>query len=248
MAAVEDSISKIDIRKAEAFKQSDLDNINALVAKSMGHGRLNELIATEMRKWFVSSAESILKKLPDDQKFTGDLHLHTVKMYITLGRLADADTEILSRHQRQLALLSTESWKIAETLCEMGTVKWKRGQLETALSTLTEARFIYGKSERENLELLGNITNRIGSVLADQGKYEDAMQSYCESLAVKVRCFGTEHVSVAMTKENIAIVQIKLGNLGQAKILYKEAHEIFLRSLGPTHFNTMKAARGLAKL
>ena len=34
MAAVEDSISKIDIRKAEAFKQSDLDKINTLVAKA----------------------------------------------------------------------------------------------------------------------------------------------------------------------------------------------------------------------
>ena len=51
-----------------------------------------------------------------------------------------------------------------------------------------------------------------------------------------------------MTKENIALVYIQLGQRDQAKILYQEAHEVFLRSLGPTHFNTLKAARGLAQL
>ena len=67
-------------------------------------------------------------------------------------------------------------------------------------------------------------------------------------LEIKIKSLGENQVSVAMTKENIAIVQFKLGNLGQDKILYKEAHEIFLRSRGPIHFNTMKAARGLANL
>ena len=193
----------------------------ALVAKSMGHGRLNELITTEMRKWFVSSAESVLRKMPDDQKLTGDMHLNTVKMYITLGRLADADTELLSRHQKQLALLGAKSIKVAETMCEMGTVKWKLGKLEVALSLLTEARLICGKSELENLDLLGNITNRVGAVLDDQGKYDDAMQSYTESLALKVRCFSTEHVKVAETDENMAIVYKQMGELKKALETYE---------------------------
>ena len=235
---VEDAISKIDIRKAKAFKQSDQDNINALIAKSMGHGRLNELITTEMRKWFVSSAESVLRKMPDDQKLTGDLHLNTVKMYITLGRLADADTELLSRHQKQLALLGAKSIKVAETMCEMGTVKWKLGKLEVALSLLTEARLICGKSELENLDLLGNITNRVGAVLDDQGKYDDAMQSYTESLALKVRCFGTEHASVATSRQNIGIVYHNKGDLTTAKKYYRAAYDIYLTSLGPDHPDT----------
>ena len=55
-------------------------------------------------------------------------------------------------------------------------------------------------------------------------------------------------MSVAMTKENIAIVHKQLGHIGQARTLYQEAYEIFLKSLGQTHFNTQKAARGLAEL
>ena len=54
--------------------------------------------------------------------------------------------------------------------------------------------------------------------------------------------------SLKRTKENIAIVHKQLGHIGQARTLYQEAYEIFLKSLGQTHFNTQKAARGLAEL
>jgi peroxiredoxin family protein len=158
---VEDAISEIDIRKAEAFKQSDQDNINKIGAGSMGHGKLNELITTEMLKWYVSCAETELCRMHNNAKFTSDLHLNAVKMYMTLGSLAVANTELDTRCEHQL-VMGADPLKIAETMCEMGTVKWKLGQLETALSVLREARLIYEKSGFENLELLGNITNRIG--------------------------------------------------------------------------------------
>ena len=59
---------------------------------------------------------------------------------------------------------------------------------------------------------------------------------------------GQPCASVAMTKENIGIVHKQLGNMDQARVMYQEAHEVFLRSFGPEHFNTKKAARGLALL
>ena len=71
---------------------------------------------------------------------------------------------------------------------------------------------------------------------------------YQKALDIEIKSLGGAHVSVAMTKENIALVYIQLGQRDKAKILYQEAHEVFLRSLGPTHFNTLKAARGLAQL
>ena len=98
-------------------------------------------------------------------------------MNIALGRLAEAVTSLVSRQQKQLAL-GAESVRMAGTLCELGTVKWKLGQLDTALAMLMEARLICGKSIAENEELMGDITNRIGTVLETQGKYDDAMQSY----------------------------------------------------------------------
>eukprot|EP00291_Cryptomonas_curvata_P027898 CAMPEP_0172204986 /NCGR_PEP_ID=MMETSP1050-20130122/32320_1 /TAXON_ID=233186 /ORGANISM="Cryptomonas curvata, Strain CCAP979/52" /LENGTH=627 /DNA_ID=CAMNT_0012883725 /DNA_START=2212 /DNA_END=4091 /DNA_ORIENTATION=- len=232
---VEDAISKIDIREARAYKQSDQDNINRIVAASVGHGKLNELVTTEMRKWFLSSAESELQKMLNDEKLTSELHLNTAKMYITIGRLSDADTELEKRHQKQLALLGAESLKVAETKCELATVKCRLGQLQVALSMLKEARLIYEKSAVENLELLGNITNRIGLVLYDQGKYDDAMQSYMESLAIKTQWFGPHHVGVASTHVNIGNVYQAQGEYERALFHLNTGLPVLISQLGNAH-------------
>ena len=50
-----------------------------------------------------------------------------------------------------------------------------------------------------------------------------------------------------MTKVNIALVYIQLGQHDKAKILFQEAHEVFLRSLGPTHLYTLTEAQSLAQ-
>jgi len=233
---VEDAISKIDIRKATAFKQSDKDNINQIVAASMGHAKLNELVTTEMRKWFVTCAEWALGRMQNDEKWVCVLHLNTVKMYITLGRLADADLELETRHQRQLALLDADPLNMAETLCELGTVKWKLGQLDTALSLLTEARVMCEKSAAENLELLGNVTNRIGTVLEAQGKYQEAISVYQESLDIKIRYFGSHnHVNVAATEKNIGNVLFRKGEYENALLRYQKALAIEEQCLGTVH-------------
>ena len=59
---------------------------------------------------------------------------------------------------------------------------------------------------------------------------------------IQIKSLGDSHVSVAMTKESIAIVHERLGHIGQDRALYLEAYEIFLRSLGQTHCNTQRAA------
>ena len=50
--------------------------------------------------------------MQQDEKLTSKLHLNTIKMYFTLGRLADADSELGKRRQMQLALLGAESLKV----------------------------------------------------------------------------------------------------------------------------------------
>ncbi len=49
---IEDLMGDIDIRKARAHNESDVQNINKIVDESIGHGRLNELVSSEMSKWF----------------------------------------------------------------------------------------------------------------------------------------------------------------------------------------------------
>jgi tetratricopeptide (TPR) repeat protein len=178
---IEDLMGDIDIRKARAHNESDLQNINKTVDESIGHGRLNELVSSEICKWFVSCAESRLKQMPPDERIMSDLHLNTMKMYVTLGRLTEADAELTSRHEKQILLLSSEPIKVAETLCELATVKLGLGQLESAGELLCKALELYRSAEEENPALLGNIYNRIGSVKDEQGNYDEALLMYEES-------------------------------------------------------------------
>ena len=194
---VEDVISEIDIRKARAYKPSDLENINRIVDKSMGHGRLNELLTAEMRKWFVSTAESALLMIPEETRTVSELYLNVMKMYRMLGRYSEAETGLVVRCNNQQELLGTNDIKLAETMCELGGSKLYLGQLESALEVLSEALQICRMAEVENLELLGKITNALGSVKSDQGMYSEALQMYQESLDLRTRCFGTGHVCCA---------------------------------------------------
>ena len=87
-------------------------------------------------------------------------------------------------------------------------------------------------------------------VLEQQVKFDEVLKMYEMSLKTKREALGDSegHVSVAMTKENIGYVYEARGNLAHAQSCLEEAHTIFLRSLGPDHPNTQKAARSLELL
>jgi tetratricopeptide (TPR) repeat protein len=243
---IEDLMGDIDIRKAHAHNESDLQNIRKIVDESIGHGRLNELVSSEMRKCFVSCAESSLEQMPPDERIISDLHLNTMKMYLTLGRLTEADAELTSRHEKQILLLSSEPIKVAETLCELATVKSKLGQLKFADELFCKAFEMCYSAKEENPELLGNIYNRFGSVKDKQGYYDEALLMYEESLTIKEEKFGTGHVSVASTLNNMAIVERKRGNLQKALELYERSLEINLQRVGNSHVSVADTQNNIA--
>jgi tetratricopeptide (TPR) repeat protein len=88
---------------------------------------------------------------------------------------------------------------------------------------------------------------QLGRASAKLGGYAEALRYYEEALHRNVRFFGTRHVSVATTKSNMGIVYQRLGNLARAQSFYYEAHGLYLRSLGPDHPDTRKAARALVQ-
>jgi hypothetical protein len=85
-------------------------------------------------------------------------------------------------------------------------------------------------------------------VLQSLGDNQGALTLYENVLETQVRCLGNSHVSVAMTKGNMAYVCKARGDLDQARVLFEEVHDIFLQCFGPGHPNTMQAASALAQL
>jgi hypothetical protein len=57
------------------------------------------------------------------------------------------------------------------------------------------------------------------------------MQQKC--LEIKRQSLGDSHVSVAKTKSNFEVAFQNTGDQPTASVYFKEAHDIFLRALGP---------------
>ena len=84
--------------------------------------------------------------------------------------------------------------------------------------------------------------NKIASVLQQQGKFDEALKMYEASLKTKREALGEGHASVADTKTNIGIVYQQKGDQTAAKAYYKEAYDIHLKTLGPSHPTTADLA------
>ena len=144
--------------------------------------------------------------------------------------------EALGACEQEIAMLkaseSENSAALAKAYSTMGTVLYRLGKLEFAMTVLTRA---LGLCLESDLELFGEIFNRMGTVFLDQGKYSDALDSMSRSLDFRTRCFGTEHVSVAQTYNNIGIVLEKQGKILEALEAYEKALESKQKSLGLEH-------------
>ena len=144
--------------------------------------------------------------------------------------------EALLASEQEIGMLQAseckESTVMVKAKATLGTVLGNLGQYERAMETLNAALKLCGESE---LELLGDITNGMGTLFLDMGQYTDAIQMLTESLDFRIRCFGTGHVSVAQTYNNMGVVEEKLGNFQNALDLYEKALEIKRQSLGGAH-------------
>jgi tetratricopeptide (TPR) repeat protein len=59
--------------------------------------------------------------------------------------------------------------------------------------------------------------NNIGKSTTEQGKYEEALEMYTKSLDIKTRIYGGDnHLDVAKTRENMAIIYDQQGHYDQA--------------------------------
>jgi hypothetical protein len=65
---------------------------------------------------------------------------------------------------------------------------------------------------------------------------------YEKDLEITRKSLGDSHVSVAQTKQNIGVVHHVQGDQTAAKVYFKEAYEIYLKSLGPDHPSTQGLA------
>ena len=115
-----------------------------------------------------------------------------------------------------------------------------------ALTTVTDKVFlrgnfvhVHGKEISEKCENLGNICRM-------HCEFEGAKTYFQYSLTFKLQELGPEHVNVATSYNDLALIYQDLGDFERAKEYQQRALDIQVDKLGPEHVNVAKSYNDLA--
>ncbi|CAH3177319.1 unnamed protein product, partial [Porites lobata] len=117
-----------------------------------------------------------------------------------------------------------------------------------ALTTVTDKVFlrdnfvqVHGKEISEKCENLGNVCRM-------HCEFEGAKTYFEYSLTFRLQELGPDHVNVATSYDNLALIYTDLGDFEQAKEYQQRALDIELDKLGPEHVNVARSYNNLASI
>jgi tetratricopeptide (TPR) repeat protein len=83
---------------------------------------------------------------------------------------------------------------------------------------------------------------------ANQGRYADADPLYQRSLAIREKALGPDHLAVAESLNNLAVLSFNQGRYADAEPLYQRSLAIWEKALGHDHPDVATALNNLAEL
>ena len=85
--------------------------------------------------------------------------------------------------------------------------------------------------------------NNMAILERKHGNLQKALELYDKSLEIKLKCLGGDHLDVANTKYNIALLYRRQGNTihWQARNLFHEAAAVYTAVYGANHSETIDA-------
>ncbi|CAJ1946385.1 unnamed protein product [Cylindrotheca closterium] len=139
----------------------------------------------------------------------------------------------------------------AEKLLNKGLLYFDQGNYQKAKGLLERALQIQTKELGEDDPAAVALTlNHIGTVLREEGSFNEAMKKYFRALAIRVKKVGEKHIGTADNFEGIGTVFLRLGKNKKAEEMFRKALDTKLEILPKTHSEvaTLQALRleGLA--
>eukprot|EP00967_Tisochrysis_lutea_P142350 scaffold262834_cov31-Tisochrysis_lutea.AAC.1 len=242
------SLSRIDIRHAQACLESDKKKILEVAESTVGLSKLNDQVLHLMRGWLVKAGKKALIKLPEQQRGTSRTLFYLARLLKQQGQLVESEAlwrECVAARRREFGARNQRT--LAATGC-LAMVLRERGNLDEAES-LYQANVTI---EREMLGVRHPTTlvsmNNLASLLQDRGKLDDAEELQRETLEAKRDILGVRHPDTLTSMNNLAALLTAQGKLCQAEDLYHEAIKAQRLILGVRHRNTLISINNLAGL
>jgi tetratricopeptide (TPR) repeat protein len=247
------AMSKIDTRKAEAFKEADEKMIYAAIEKTAGgFTEVNGRIHDRLREWLAQAARELLVKL---RRGKGDTHKETLQSMNRLamllfdqGKLDEAEPLFRETLRVRRETLGDTHPDTLGSINNLALLLRDQGKLVEAeplyRETLRGSRETLGDT---HLDTLGSINN-MAILLMNQGKLIEAEPLYREALRGKRETLGHKHPKTLDSINNLAILLRKQGKLDEAVPLFREALRGRRETLGDTHPSTMASINNLDML
>eukprot|EP00808_Paulinella_micropora_P011235 g76372.t1 len=245
-----DSLSRIDVKKEEAFKKEDQEKILALVEGMEGGAHeLNKAVLAEMRAWVVQAGRDALKAREGKTDEDTLLLMNHVGILIKeLGDLKEAEEFFRGALEVSEKTLGTEHPDTLTSVNNLGALLNQQGKLAEAEPLYRRA--LQGREKTlgpEHSDTLSSVNN-LGVLLYQQGKLAEAEPLYRRALQGKEKTLGAEHPSTLTSVNNLGVLLYQQGKLAEAEPLYRRALQGREKTLGAEHPHTLTSVNNLGLL
>ncbi|CAF0895713.1 unnamed protein product [Adineta steineri] len=161
-------------------------------------------------------------RIQDIKQIDGNNRLYEVNLALTTDK--DPELHRLTDYIRKESFPDSEAWD------RLGLVLWKMGQFDKA-EDIYQVLLDQTKDEKNKAPFY----QQLGSIKANQGKYQEALTFYEQSLAIYQKKFPSNHPDLAISHNNIGLVHVAMGDYPKALSYYEKALEIKQQSLPSNH-------------
>ncbi|MHC4306036.1 MAG: tetratricopeptide repeat protein [Planctomycetota bacterium] len=166
--------------------------------------------------------------------------------YKALTLFDQAETQLRAALVTQLAVLGDVDPDVAQTLQDLASTLWFKGNLEEAepmfRDCLDMRRELYGPEH----EKVARSMNDLAACLNSRDKHEEAEQLYRQALAMRQRLWGDRHELVAQSTNNLGTCLMDQKRYDEAEVLFREAIRTMRSLRGDEHIDVAGGLTNLA--
>jgi len=219
-------------QEAEASRQVSDFLTGLFKVSNPSEARGNSVTAREILD---KGADKIAKDLQGQPVVQGKLMSTMGLVYDSLGLYDPAQKLLDKALETRTGVLAPDHPDVADTLGQLGTVWWHKGDLARAREYLERALAInekhFGPASSEAAASLHNL----GNVLWTAGKYDEARATFERALAIRENRFGPESAEAASTLNSLGAVAYKEGDFKRAAETWERTLAIREKVLGADH-------------
>lgn len=212
---------------------------------SMGPGRSDSV---SVRQLLAGQAALARTTYGDRPELLAQMQMVIGEGFDRLGLFAPAESLFTSALATRREVLPDDHADIAIAASMLGWVNFERGRAPAGEVLLREAVGRWPSAKPYNPAMHARSMNDLGVVLEAQGKYDEAVDLYRNTLNIRRRLFGDSNRAVGVTLNNLAMATSRKGDFKRAVAIAETALVVMRLVSGVDHQRSTLVQGNLANL